>query len=49
MFTPVNPSYTTYKWGLLGVKIVQACFCDAMFTNNHGNEHSIEDSGIVQE
>ena len=28
MYTPINPSFTIKKWGLRGVKIIQACFRD---------------------
>ena len=28
MYTPVNPSFTIYKWGLRGSKFILACFRD---------------------
>ena len=28
MYTPVNLSFTTQKWGVGGVNIIEACFPD---------------------
>ena len=30
MYTPVNPSFTLWKWGFNRVKIIQACFRDVL-------------------
>ena len=41
MYTPVNPSFTIYKWGLRGVKIILACFRDDTLILSTKNEVQI--------
>ena len=34
MYTPVNPSFTTYKWGLRVIKIIKVCLRDGKCIRN---------------